>query len=117
MVIDMNDVRLVTLEQLRGFLAGTSDLRLTPSADDRSLRQGRKGTGAGAHPALRAAAVPRFVAEVMPYFASGALRPHIDCVMYLAELPAAKARMEAGAHMGKIVVRMAADGGTPNRTR
>ena len=33
MVIDMNDVKLVTLEQIRGFLAGTSDLRLTPSAD------------------------------------------------------------------------------------
>lgn len=33
MVIDMNDVKLVTLEQLRGFLAGTSDLGFTPTAD------------------------------------------------------------------------------------
>lgn len=33
MVIDMNDVKLVTLEQLRGFLAGTSDLGLNPTAD------------------------------------------------------------------------------------
>lgn len=33
MVIDMNDVQLVTLEQLRGFLAGAVDLRLTPTAD------------------------------------------------------------------------------------
>ena len=33
MVIDMNDVKLVTLEQLRGFLAGTSDLGLTSTAD------------------------------------------------------------------------------------
>lgn len=33
MVIDMNDVKLVTLEQLRGFLAGTSDLGLAATAD------------------------------------------------------------------------------------
>jgi len=33
MVIDMNDAKLVTLEQLRGFLAGTADLHLTPPAD------------------------------------------------------------------------------------
>jgi transposase InsO family protein len=33
MVIDMNDVKLVTLEQLRGFLAGAVDLGLTPTAD------------------------------------------------------------------------------------
>ena len=29
----MNDVQLVTLEQLREFLAGAVDLRLTPTAD------------------------------------------------------------------------------------
>jgi len=33
MVIDMNDAKLVTLEQLRGFLAGAADLSLTPAAD------------------------------------------------------------------------------------
>lgn len=33
MVIDMNDAKLVTLEQLRGFLAGAVDLDLTPTAD------------------------------------------------------------------------------------
>ena len=33
MVIDMNDVKLVTLEQLRGFLAGTSDVGLLPTTD------------------------------------------------------------------------------------
>jgi len=33
MVIDMNDVKLVTLEQLRGFLAGASDLGLNQTAD------------------------------------------------------------------------------------
>lgn len=33
MVIDMNDAKLVTLEQLRGFLAGAVDLGLTATAD------------------------------------------------------------------------------------
>ncbi len=54
----------------------------------------------------RAAAVPRFVAEVMPLFASGRIRPLLDRVFEFAELPAAKARMEEGAHTGKIVLRL-----------
>ena len=37
MVIDMNDVQLVTLEQLRGFLAGAVDLGLTPRPTRGSL--------------------------------------------------------------------------------
>lgn len=58
--------------------------------------------------AQRAAAVPRFVAEVMPYIASGRIQPRIDQVMDFARLQEAKARMEAGAHIGKIVLRMPA---------
>lgn len=58
--------------------------------------------------AQRAAAVPRFVAEVMPHIAAGRIRPHIDTVMDFAQLGEAKARMEAGAHIGKIVLRMPA---------
>jgi NADPH:quinone reductase-like Zn-dependent oxidoreductase len=54
----------------------------------------------------RAAAVPRFVAEVMPHFAAGRIKPHIDQVMDFARLADAKARMEAGTHVGKIVLRM-----------
>ena len=54
----------------------------------------------------RAAAVPRFVAEVMPHFASGRLKPHIDRVVDFDALKEAKARMEAGSHVGKIVLRM-----------
>ena len=56
----------------------------------------------------RAAAVPRFIAEVMPHFASGRILPQIDQVMDFARLPEAKARMEAGGHTGKIVLRMPA---------
>jgi len=56
--------------------------------------------------AQRAAAVPRFVAEVMPHFAAGRIRPQIDQVVAFEELPAAKERMEGGGHIGKIVLRM-----------
>ena len=56
----------------------------------------------------RAAAVPRFVAEVMPYFAERRIRPRIDRVFDFAQLKEAKARMEAGDHAGKIVLRMPA---------
>jgi NADPH2:quinone reductase len=54
----------------------------------------------------RAATVPRFVAEVMPHFAAGRIKPQIDQVMDFARLADAKARMEAGTHVGKIVLRM-----------
>jgi NADPH:quinone reductase-like Zn-dependent oxidoreductase len=54
--------------------------------------------------AQRSAAVPRFVAEVLPLFANGRLRPHIDRRYPFDQLPEAKARMEAGEHVGKIVL-------------
>lgn len=56
--------------------------------------------------AQRAAAVPRFVAEVLPHIAAGAIRPQIDQVFDFARLADAKAHMEAGGHVGKIVLRM-----------
>lgn len=55
--------------------------------------------------AQRASAVPRFVAEVMPHIAAGRIRPQIDEVADFARLKEAKARMEAGSHVGKIVLR------------
>ena len=58
----------------------------------------------------RAAAVPRFTAEILPYFADGRLRPAIDRVVEFHELAAAKECMESGAHVGKIVLRV-----TPQR--
>lgn len=57
--------------------------------------------------AQRAAAVPAFVADVLPYFADGRIRPHIDEVVDFSQLQQAKDRMEAGGHAGKIVLRMA----------
>lgn len=54
----------------------------------------------------RAAALPRFVTEVMPHFAAGRIRPQIDQAFEFAQLKDAKARMEAGSHVGKIVLHM-----------
>lgn len=54
----------------------------------------------------RSAAVPRFVAEVMPHFEAGRMRPQIHEVVNFAQLHDAKASMEAGSHLGKIVLRM-----------
>ena len=54
----------------------------------------------------RAAAVPRFVAEIMPHIAAGRILPQIDQIMNFEQLPEAKARMEAGGHVGKIVLHM-----------
>ncbi|WP_382327621.1 zinc-binding dehydrogenase [Hydrogenophaga sp. UC242_50] len=45
----------------------------------------------------------------MPLIAAGRIQPHIDRVMDFSQLEQAKARMEAGAHIGKIVLRMPAD--------
>lgn len=54
----------------------------------------------------RAATVPRFVGEVIPLIAGGRIVPQIDRLFDFAALADAKARMEDGAHVGKIVLRM-----------
>ena len=55
----------------------------------------------------RAAALPRFVAEIVPLFVARRLRPRIDEVFGFVRLADAKARMESGSHVGKIVLRTA----------
>jgi NADPH:quinone reductase-like Zn-dependent oxidoreductase len=52
----------------------------------------------------RAAAIPAFVADFMPLFATGRIRPVVDSVFPLERLAAAKARMESNRHVGKIVI-------------
>ena len=47
-----------------------------------------------------------YVRDVLPAISSGIVRPMIDKVFPFAELPAAKAHMEAAGHVGKIVVRL-----------
>ena len=54
----------------------------------------------------RAESARGFVADILPAIADGRIRPLIDRVYGLDDLPAAKAYMESNAHLGKIVVRM-----------
>jgi NADPH:quinone reductase len=54
----------------------------------------------------RAVTVRGFIADFLPYFAKGRIRPLIDRVYRLDELAQAKAYVESDAHLGKVVVRM-----------
>ena len=58
----------------------------------------------------RAAGVPAFARDLLPAIADGRIRPLVDRVFPLVDLPAARAHMEANAHLGKIVVNMAPQG-------
>ena len=55
----------------------------------------------------RAATVEGFKRDFLPLFASGRLKPLVDRVYDFDELAKAKDAMEADAHVGKIVVRVA----------
>jgi NADPH:quinone reductase-like Zn-dependent oxidoreductase len=55
-------------------------------------------------PEQKAEGVRRFAAEMLPLVAQGRLRPLVDRVFSFQELPAARALMEANAHVGKIVI-------------
>jgi NADPH:quinone reductase len=54
----------------------------------------------------RAVTVQGFIRDFLPLFASGKLKPLVDKVYDFKDLPAAKARMEADAQTGKLVVRI-----------
>ena len=54
----------------------------------------------------RASTVRGFVADFLPYFASGRIKPLIDRVFPFDQLQQAKAYMESDAHVGKIVLRV-----------
>lgn len=56
--------------------------------------------------AQKAAAVPRFTSDVLPLFASGQIVPQVDKVFEFGRLQEAKDCMEAGRHLGKIVLRL-----------
>lgn len=57
-------------------------------------------------PGFKALLVEEIVRNVWPYVAEGALRPAMDRIFPLAEAAAAHARMEAGEHVGKIVLKV-----------
>ena len=56
--------------------------------------------------AQKAAAVPRFKAEVLPHFATGRIHALVDQVVAFEDLVAAKNHMESAGHVGKIVLRL-----------
>jgi len=95
--------RLATVGHVDGVLHAELDLealhrrRLTLFGVSNKLRS----------KAQRAAALPAFEADFMPHVAAGRLRPQIDRIFDFEHLAQAKARMEGGAHVGKIVLRMA----------
>lgn len=43
----------------------------------------------------------------MPLYGNGTIKPVIDQVFPFADIAAAHARMESGAHIGKILLRLA----------
>ncbi|HYC44670.1 MAG TPA: zinc-binding dehydrogenase [Burkholderiales bacterium] len=57
-------------------------------------------------PAMRAEATVGLNRDVLPAIADGRIQPVIDRVFPFDELSAAKAYVETGAHIGKVVIRM-----------
>ena len=94
--------RLATVGYVDGVMKGEMDIealhskRLTLFGVSNKMRNG----------AQRAVTVEGFKRDWLPLFASGKLKPVIDRVYDFKDLPAAKERMQADAHLGKIVVRI-----------
>jgi NADPH:quinone reductase-like Zn-dependent oxidoreductase len=57
-------------------------------------------------PAQKAEGTRRFEQDMLPLVATGQLRPLVDKAFGFDQLPAARAHMEANAHLGKIVIAM-----------
>ena len=94
--------RLATVGYLDGTMKSEIDLdalhskRLKLFGVSNKLRNGES----------RAVTVQGFTRDFLPLFASGKLKPLIDRVYDFKDLPEAKARMEADAQVGKLVVRI-----------
>lgn len=95
--------RLATVGYVDGVLKSEIDLGALHA--NRYVVFGVSNTRLG--PEGRAEAVRGFARDVLPALADGRITPVIDRVFSFDELPAAKARMESNAQIGKIVVRVA----------
>ena len=51
----------------------------------------------------------QLLARIWPLLEAGAVRPIVDSVHALDDAPTAHARMESGAHIGKILLRVGAE--------
>lgn len=95
--------RLATVGYVDGVLHADMDIGRMHAQRLRLFGVSNKNRTAGE----RAVTVAGFVRDVLPLYDRPAMKPIIDRVFPLTELPAAKARMEADAHVGKIVVTVA----------
>jgi len=96
------DGRLVTIAVLGGAQASVNmaGLMVRRHTMTGSTLRGRSNE-------FKALLADEIAREVWPLVADGALRPAMDRAFPLAEAAAAHARMEAGAHVGKIVLEIA----------
>jgi NADPH2:quinone reductase len=94
--------RLATVGYVDGVMQAAMDIEALHSKRLRLFGVSNKMRNA----AQRGVTVEGFKRDFLPLFASGKLKPVIDRVYDFNDLPAAKARMEADAHVGKLVVRI-----------
>lgn len=94
--------RLATVGYLDGVMMSEIDIEALHSKRLKLFGVSNKMRSA----AQRGVTVQGFVKDFLPLFASGKLKPVIDRVYDFKDLPEAKARMEADAHVGKIVLRI-----------
>ena len=99
--------RLAMVGYVDGVLDATIDLQALHARRLRLFGVSNKQRNAD----QRAAGVPAFVADLMPAFADGRIRPLVDRVFAFDELAAAQAHMQADAHLGKIVLLIGAANG------
>ena len=94
--------RLATVGYVDGVMKGEMDIEALHSKRLTLFGVSNKMRNA----AQRGITVEGFKRDFLPLFASGKLKPVIDRVYDFKDLPAAKERMEADAHVGKLVVRV-----------
>jgi len=94
--------RLATVGYVDGVMKSEIDIEALHSKRLRLFGVSNKMRNA----AQRGVTVEGFKKDFLPLFASGKLKPVIDRVYDFKDLPEARARMEADAHVGKIVLRI-----------
>jgi NADPH2:quinone reductase len=94
--------RLATVGYVDGVMKGEMDIEALHSRRLTLFGVSNKMRNA----AQRSVTVEGFKRDWLPLFASGRLKPLIDRVYDFKDLPAAKERMQADAHVGKIVIRL-----------
>ena len=94
--------RLATVGYVDGVMKSEIDIEALHSKRLRLFGVSNKIRSA----AQRGVTVQGFTRDFLPLFAAGKLKPVLDRVYDFKDLPQAKARMEADAHLGKLVARL-----------